>query len=90
MGAVQNSASKNHPRDILHDENNLYGIKTHGSDSCGQESWHTTSSVYLQEERKCSIHTYVAPCSLLELESFLCCKRPPPSAPHVPNLSKIA
>ena len=32
------------------------------------------------------IHTYIAPSSLLELESFLYCNCP---APHISNLSKI-
>ena len=52
--------------------------------------FYSLAVLYLQEERKCHFHAYVAPCSHLELESLLYCKHPPPSATHISNLSKIS
>ena len=43
---------------------------------------------YIYRKKKThNFHAHVAPCSLLGLESFLYCKFPPPSAPHIPTLS---
>ena len=47
----------------------------------------TSYMVYLQEETNV---VFIAPCSLLKLESILYCKCPPPSAPHIPNFSTTA